>query len=135
LRQCLLHFTFGANDADQVLHRFLQVVLNLIWILAGSAAIEGLSAALAWPGAAPRQPRAAGLIALGEFRGIPAGAPSEYHQVRERIAAQPVGAVQSRRRFSRGKQPRHAGHLRIAIHADAAHHVMRGGARLPWPLW
>ncbi len=42
LVQCLLHFAFGADDADQVLHGFLQIVLNLIRILAGSAAIEGL---------------------------------------------------------------------------------------------
>ena len=35
--------------------------------------------------------------------------------------------MQARGGFSRGKQPGHIRHLRIAIHADAAHHVMRGG--------
>ena len=47
LYQCLLHFCFGANDADQVLHGFLQVILNLVGILAGRAAIENVTFAVA----------------------------------------------------------------------------------------
>src|SRR3954447_10586559 len=35
-----LHLIPGANDADQVLHRFLQVVLNLIGILAGMTGLK-----------------------------------------------------------------------------------------------
>ena len=38
----LLHFALGAHDADQVLHGLLQLVLDLIRILAGRAALEGL---------------------------------------------------------------------------------------------
>ena len=38
----LLHFAFRAHDADQILHRVLQLVLDLIGILAGGAALEGL---------------------------------------------------------------------------------------------
>ena len=38
--QCLLHFIFCAHDADQILHRVLQVVLNLIGVFTQWAALE-----------------------------------------------------------------------------------------------
>ena len=37
----LLHFAFGADDADEVLHRVLQIVLDLVGVFAGGAALEG----------------------------------------------------------------------------------------------
>ena len=38
--------------------------------------------------------------------------------------------MQARSAFSGGEQARHAGHLRIGIHPNAAHHVVRGGTDL-----
>ena len=81
---------------------------------------------LPWPEAAVSS-IVTGPLAVGEFRGKASCAPSEYHQIGQRIATQPIRAMQSRRRFSRREKPGHGGHLRIAIDADSAHHVMRRG--------
>jgi hypothetical protein len=75
--QCLLHFAFGANNPNQILHRFLQVVLNLVWVLAGGAAIEGLESSRSCCLKLLLINRGFPFIALREFRGKPPGAPSE----------------------------------------------------------
>ena len=103
--QCLLHFALHAHDAYQVLHRFLQVVLDLVRILARGAVVER------------RERGCGGVLHLGfidlrcailarEFGSILAGALAEDQQVGERIAAQAIGAVQARSCFARRKQPR-----------------------------
>ena len=45
-------------------------------------------------------------VRLGERRRVLAGALAEDDQVRERVAAEPIGAVQARRRFAGGEQAR-----------------------------
>ena len=125
--QRLLHLAFDAHDADQVLHLLLQLVLDGVRILAGWPRSNGSSAfaAALWT---CRSSMAAGALALRELRRIFAGALAEDEQVGERIAAQPIGAMQARGHFAGREQTGQRGHLRIAIHADAAHHVVRGGA-------
>ena len=73
-------------------------------------------------------------ILFREFRGVLAGALAEDQKVGERIAAEAIRAVQSRGAFARGKQAGDVGHLRVAIHAHAAHHVVRGRADFHWDL-
>ena len=126
LLERLLHFAFDAHDADQVLHHVLQFVLHGERILARRAALER------------SQRRFGGRIHLalielpcpvflGEFRGVLAGALAEHQQVGERIPAQAIRSVQTRRAFARREQARHGRHLRIAIHLNAAHDVVRRG--------
>ena len=70
--------------------------MNLIRVLARSAAIEGLEGLLCRCLKLLVINRGAvGPIIFGEFRRKPAGTPPEYHQIRQRIAAQPIRAVQS----------------------------------------
>src|SRR6185437_13941079 len=59
-----------------------------------------------------------------ESSGIFAGAFAEYQKIGERIAAQPVGAMQAGGAFSGCEQSRHIGHLRVSVNSDAAHHVV-----------
>ena len=66
----------------------------------------------------------AGLILARELGRVLAGPLAEHHQVGQRVAAQPVGAVQARRALAGGEQPRHRRHLRVAVDADAAHDVV-----------
>jgi hypothetical protein len=56
----------------------------------------------------------------------------EDQEIGEGVAAEPVGPVDPRRSFTRGEQPGDGRHLRIAVHADAAHGVVRGGPHLHW---
>ena len=103
----LAHLGFLADDADQVLHHVLQVVLDGVGVLAGRAALERR-----------QRPRGGRVdlrlvdrrraVLLGERRGVLAGALAEDDQVRERVAAEAVGAVQPGRRFAGREQARAA---------------------------
>ena len=124
-----MHFTLEPHDPDQVLHCFLQIVLNLVWVLAGRAAIERTEGRCC-RGLNLRLVDRYGTVALGKFCGKASCPPSEYDQIRKRISAQPICAVQSCRHFSRGEKPGNRGHLRIAIDADSTHHVMSRGTDL-----
>ena len=50
-------------------------------------------------------------IRFRELRRIFAGALAEHDQIRQRIAAQAIGAVQTRRGFAGREQPRQRRHL------------------------
>src|SRR5262245_40636488 len=67
---------------------------------------------------------------LGVFRGVLTGAFAEDEQIGERVAAEAIGAVDARGAFAGGEQAGDPRHLRIAIHADTAHHVVCRRAHL-----
>ena len=109
---------------------FLQIVLHLIrpfGAAAGGAAIEWFDR-FAIRGFDLGVVDLAIGIFLRKLRGEFAGALTEDDQVGKRIAAEPVRAVQSGGALARGKKPGQVGRLRVAVHADAAHRVMRGRA-------
>src|SRR5438093_2576449 len=130
--KAFLEFRLIADDADEVLHLFLKLVLDLKCITligSGVRALERL------------QRCSRGLlnlifiyfslaVILRELRREPAGPFAEDQKIGQRISAKPVGAVQTRRRFAGGEEARNGGHLRLAIDPDAAHHVVRGGPYL-----
>src|SRR6267143_3292188 len=124
------YLTFLAHDADEVLHHRLEIVLDLVRVFA-VLPVEWL------------ERRARDLISLvrihprrrlssGELGGVLPGTFAEDQQVRKRVAAETVGAVQSRADFPRGEQSRDSGHLRVAVDPYSPHHVMRRGSNLHW---
>ena len=121
----LAHLRLAAHDADQVLHHVLQVVLDRVRVLAGWRRDRTAPA--------PRRVAASTccwsmrrrLMARRELRGVLAGALAEHEQVRQRVATQAVGAVEAGGGLAGGKQARHRGHLRVAVHANPAHRVVR----------
>jgi hypothetical protein len=58
------------------------------------------------------------------------GAAAEDEQIAERVSAETVGAVEAAGHLARGEEAGHGGGLRLGIHADAPHHVVRGRADL-----
>src|SRR5262249_18406217 len=70
----------------------------------------------------------------GEGRGIMAGAFTENKEVRQRVPPQTVRAVEPGAALACGEQAGHGGHLGIAIHLDAAHHVVGSWPHLHWVL-
>ena len=63
-----------------------------------------------------------------ELRGVLAGALAEHDQVRQRVAAEAVGAVDARGALAGGEEAGNRRHLRVGIHANPAHDVVRGRA-------
>ena len=131
--QRALQLILAADDAHQILHQVLQIVLHLI--RAFPLPLEGLERL-----AAPLHPPARwsmlpGSVIFRELRRKLARALAEDHQIGQRIAAQPIRAMQSRAAFSGGEQAVHVRHLRIGIHANAAHHIVRRRARSPSGPW
>src|SRR5690349_22958524 len=124
--KCLQHFFFLANDTHQVLHHVLQSMLNRIRSFA-SIALERRQRVFFCRSNFTGIDRAKSVL-FGVLRGVLTSSFSKNQQIRKRIPAEPVRAMQSRAALSRGKQSGNVRHLRIRIHADAAHHVMRG-----WP--
>ena len=92
----------------------LQRVLNLVRTLARRIAFERLQRA-------PhrfvrlRPCRSTRAMCLRERRGELARAFAEHEQIGQRVAAEPVGAVDARRAFARGEQSRHRRHLRVGV--------------------
>src|ERR1700733_2533960 len=130
--QCLLHLVLGSHDAHQVLHLFLQIVLNLVGILSGKAELEGDEGG---GGCSLKLLLVNGCrhtVAPRKLRGVPSGASSEDDEIGERIAAQPVCAVQSGRYFSRREEPGYGRHLRIPVYADSSHHVVGCRSDFHW---
>ena len=65
---------------------------------------------------------------LGVLRGGQSRAAAEDQQIGKRISAQAVRAMQPAGRFARGEKSGDGGLRRFGFHANAAHHVMAGGA-------
>ncbi len=100
--QRLIQFRLDANDADQVLHALLQVGMNRVRILV-ALGFKGRQHGLRelFDLVAIYTQRSA--QALGIFRGIETGAPAEYQQVGERVAAQAIGAMETGGDFAGGE--------------------------------
>ena len=100
----LAHLRFLADDADEVLHHVLQIVLDGVRVLARSRRDRTAPA----PWRPPRSTCASSMrrraVLLRERRGVLAGALAEDDQVRQRVAAEPVGAVQARRPLRRRRR-------------------------------
>ena len=73
-------------------------------------------------------------VFLAYCRGGQARAAAEDQQIRKRISAEAVRAVQSARRFARRKKSGHGGLPRFRVHANAAHHVVARRAHFHRPL-
>ncbi len=124
------HVALVAHDADELLHHVLQIVLHLVRPFASlSLSFEGRERVLRHRGDA-RLVDSAGAVPACELRRMVAGPLAEHQQVGERVATEAVGAVQSRRALARREQPGQRRHLRIGVHADPAHDVVRGRADL-----
>ena len=97
-----LHLVLAADDADQVLHHVLQLVLDLERA-AGVARRARTAPAPSLTAASTCSASSAALagVLLGVLGGVLAGALAEHEQVGQRVAAQPVGAVDARRRTRR----------------------------------
>ena len=109
-----------ADDADLALHQILQLVLHLIGRLTAALPVERLERGARHRLHLPLVDHA-GLVVAGERGGVLPGALAENKQVRERVAAEPVGAVQSRRHLAGREQAGHARHLRVGVHPHPAH--------------
>ena len=74
----------------------------------------------------PSRWRAGPRQVAGVLGGVESGPSAKHQQVRQRVAAESVGAVQTGRDFTRREQARHGRGGRIRFDADAAHHVVAG---------
>src|SRR6476469_5191646 len=109
LRERLSHLLFLANDADEIVHRLLEFLVQRIGILAASRLERRKRAAL---GLNDRGWGDAGI--LGGQRshvvgGRVAGSPTEYQQVGERVSAEPIRAVHSSSDLTGCEQARNPG--------------------------
>ena len=119
-----------ADDADQAVHRVLQIELQRVRVLRRVTVASGRRTAPA-PAWRPRSTASSDTCRpFGEradvVGGAQPGAPAEHQQVRQRVAAEPVGAVHAARALARGEQPGCVGRAGVGIDLDAAHHVVAG---------
>ena len=77
-----------------------------------------------------RRPPAGAAEAVDVVGGGDAGAHPEHQQVRQRVAAEPVGAVHAAGDLADREQPGDPGLLGVRVDLDAAHHVVAGRADL-----
>ena len=130
-REGLGQLLLGPDDADQVLHVRLEVLVDRVRVLAAAAVLERRErevlrredVLVTNGGRLARRLRCA-------RRGGLAGAASEDEQVRQRVAAEPVRAVHAARALAHGVQAWYAALLGVRVHLDAAHHVVAGGPDL-----
>ena len=124
LVQRLLHLRFDTDDADEVLHHVLQIALHGVRVFRRRPALEGRQRRSRRPFHGVLVDPTGGVL-LREFCRELAGALTEDQQIRQRVAAEPVRAVQARRGFAGRKEARQRRHLRVAVDADSAHRVVR----------
>ena len=124
LGQRLLQLGLGADDADQVVHRLLQLALDRVRVLGALAleVAEHVGGDRVGLGLVDLRLRGDALRVLGSAQ---ARAPPEDEQVGERVAAQAVRAVHAARALARGEQAGHGGSAGVGVDAHAAHHVVR----------
>ena len=117
------HFLLNSNDAHQLLHCFLEIALHGIRIFAGGP-LKGRDSfrSSTVDLIAIDSPK---LVLLREFRRVFPRAFPENHDIGERIAAQPIGAVDAGCALASRKQPGDARHLRVWMDMDPTHRVMR----------
>src|SRR5438270_5335307 len=81
--ESLIHLRLSADDADEFLHLVLQLMLDLVRILARDSTVEGLECELG-SGIHLGAIDVDGCVLLRENRGVLARSPAENQQVRKR---------------------------------------------------
>ena len=66
----------------------------------------------------------------GVRRGAGTRTPAEHQEIAQRVAAEPVGAVEPARDLAGGEEPGHRRGLALGVDLHAAHHVVRGREHL-----
>ena len=109
-----------ADDPGVTLHHGLERRLHGIWIFTlPFERVERLAHRLLDLGIGNRR-------RCGAFpRGVLAGPASEDQEVAQRVAAEAVGAVHAAGYFAGRVETGHRRLLRLGVHLDPAHHVMR----------
>ena len=121
----LAHLAFGADDADQALHRLLQVGLHGVGVLCRPAALERRGPPLLQGSIHRRRIHGRLRILPGVLRRVLAGALAEHDQVRQRVAAETVGAVDAGGALTGGEEAGYQrGLLGIGVHPDTTHDVV-----------
>ena len=92
----------------RLLHHLLQRVLHLVRPFARRVALERLERPAARPSSTCAGVDGAAALVLRVLRGMLAGALAEHEQVGQRVAAEPVGAVDAGGALARGEQAGHA---------------------------
>src|SRR6266545_329077 len=130
LLERLLELALVADDADQGLHAFLQIGVDAVRIFAPAGAGERrqqlADPRVGLPGVHGHR----ALHALDVLRGIEPRPPTEHDEVGQRVAAEPVGAVQASGDLAGGEEAGDAGRGRVRVHPDPAVHVVAGRAHL-----
>ena len=128
--QCLFHLLAATDDADQVVHRLLQLLVQRVRVLPalGRERRQGRGRGRVHLGRV--DPRPGGAQAVDVGGGTQAGPAAEDQQVGEAVAAEAVGAVHPAGNLTGGEQTRHHRDLRVGLDLDPAHHVVTGRADL-----
>ena len=139
-RERALQRLLAAPDAGVVLHRQLQILVQLVRVLGrrrrrwrhrrAAASRSACSAAIC----ASSMTRVAP-ARLRELRRRITGAPPEDEDVAERVAAEAVGAVQTARNLAGRVQPGHRRRRGLGLDAHTAHRVVDGRDRPPSAGW
>ena len=132
LDERLFELGAGADDADQRLHRLLQLLVDVVGVVPVLAP-EGGEGVVDHRGDRRRVDARRAGAALREVGRTDAGPAAEDDEVGERVAAQAVGAVHAARHLADGEQARDGGGLRLGVDAHAAHHVVAGRPDLHRP--
>ncbi len=119
------HFVLAADDADQVLHHALELPLDLIRSFGiGLGAVIERFERLA--GGLPRSGGRRFSRPGFSLENLAANSPARLPKTRrsgERVAAEPVRAVETGGAFARGEEARDGSRLGLSIDTDAAHDV------------
>src|SRR5205809_791645 len=125
LPESLLELALGTDQADQALHRLLEVGLDRVRILTADAR-EGLDQLTRDRVDLACVDRERTAEVLRVERRVEPGTPPENEKVRERVAAETIRAVHPARDLARREEPGHRGGRGVGVDADPAHHVVAG---------
>src|SRR5438270_3998160 len=133
LLQRELYLVCCADDADEVVHDLLEVLLQQVGVLGIGAVLgtEGANRPLRRSvdvGLVDRRPtRAEGVDVR---RRSEAGPATEHEQVGQRVTAQPVRAVHATGDLTGGEQTAHRGYRCVRVDLHATHYVVAGRSDL-----
>ncbi len=122
-----------ADDADQVVHRLLQLLVHRVGVLARRHPRARTAPARSATAASTSAPVTAGRSDPSPctYSDAPsARPPAEDQQVGQRVAAQPVGPVHAPGGLAGGEQAGHPGRGAVGVDLDPTHHVVAGRADL-----
>ena len=128
----------AAADAGVVLHGRLQLLVEVVGVLAigpAVAAVERVVEQVLLLSTSRSSMVASAPAGSRELGRGDARTPAEHEDVAERVAAEPVGAVQAAGHLAGRVQAGHRGRRRLGVDAHATHGVVDGRAHLhrrPW---